>query len=247
VNFPEMLRLIDERSATFRATVAAAPDLGVPVPTCPDWTLDDLAQHLGEGQRRWAATVAAGPATAKATVDATAPQDREAVPAWLAASAQELLDAVREAGPDRDCWTWWPQSASPQTAGGAARHQLQEVAVHTYDAQLAVGAAQPLPEAIALDGVDEFLSTSCAGSYRWPHGPTTVDYHATEGSFWRLALAADGVQLIRGALPGQADATVTGTASDLVLLLNGRIPLDAVKTDGNRHLFDLLIEWDPED
>ncbi|WUE49868.1 maleylpyruvate isomerase N-terminal domain-containing protein [Streptomyces europaeiscabiei] len=46
----------------FRAAVASAPSLDVPVPTCLEWTLFDLVQHLGEGLRSRAATVAAGAA-----------------------------------------------------------------------------------------------------------------------------------------------------------------------------------------
>ncbi|GFN09427.1 hypothetical protein Smic_79830 [Streptomyces microflavus] len=54
--------------------VAAAPSLDVQVPTCPEWTLFDLVQHLGEGRRAWAATIAAGPdATSKSARRATRP------------------------------------------------------------------------------------------------------------------------------------------------------------------------------
>ncbi|MFD0524021.1 maleylpyruvate isomerase N-terminal domain-containing protein [Paractinoplanes durhamensis] len=108
----------------------------------------------------------------------------------------EVLGALRAAGPDAGCWTWWDRAESPRTSGAVARHQLQEVAVHTYDAQLAAGAPQPLPGRIAVDGVDEFLQTSCAGAYRWPYGPATLDYVA-EGHSWRLELGADGVRLVR--------------------------------------------------
>jgi hypothetical protein len=45
-------RLIDERSTAFRAAIASAPSLDVQVPTCPEWTLSDLVQHLGNGRRR---------------------------------------------------------------------------------------------------------------------------------------------------------------------------------------------------
>ena len=51
VEFRDLLRLIDERSTAFRAAVAAAPSLDVRVPTCPEWTLFELARHLGEGRR----------------------------------------------------------------------------------------------------------------------------------------------------------------------------------------------------
>ncbi|WP_177153850.1 hypothetical protein [Streptomyces sp. 2131.1] len=39
--YSALLRLIEERSAAFRSAVAAAPGLGAPVPSCPEWTLFD--------------------------------------------------------------------------------------------------------------------------------------------------------------------------------------------------------------
>ncbi|GIM90899.1 maleylpyruvate isomerase family mycothiol-dependent enzyme [Paractinoplanes toevensis] len=245
LEFPDLLRLIDERSAAFRAAVADAPGLDVPVPTCPGWTLLDLVRHLGEGQRTWAATVAAGPASAKAVVESSpvAPED---LLAWSAESAEALLGTLRESGPDRGCWTWWEGSQSPSTSGAVARHRLQEVAVHTYDAQIAAGAPQPLPTEVALDGVDEFLATCCAGPYVWPHKPAVLDYHATEGRSWRLWLTADGVR-VASPDPSPADASIRGTASDLVLVLYLRIPVDSLETTGDTHIFEQLIDWDPDE
>lgn len=52
LEFPDLLRLIDERSTAFRTAVASAPSLDVQVPTCPEWTLFDLVQHLGVGRRK---------------------------------------------------------------------------------------------------------------------------------------------------------------------------------------------------
>ena len=45
--------------------------------------------------------------------------------------------------------------------------------------------------------------------------------------------------------PDTADASAWGTASDLVLAYYGRIPLDSLKLDGDRRIFDQLIAWDP--
>ncbi len=129
LEFPVLLRLIDERSTAFRAAAMSAPGLELQVPTCPEWTLLDLVQHLGEVHRFWAAAVNAGPAAAPPAESASegveaAPREREALLAWSAASTRQLLDALREAGPDRGCWTWWGASQSPQTSGAVARHQL---------------------------------------------------------------------------------------------------------------------------
>ncbi|MGW1730223.1 maleylpyruvate isomerase family mycothiol-dependent enzyme [Streptomyces sp. NPDC001999] len=261
LTFPVLLRLIDERSSAFRAVVASAPSLDVQVPTCPEWTLFDLAQHIGEGRRAWAATVAAGPAPAKSAAEGApaAPREREAVPTWLAESTGQLLDALREAGPGRGCWTWWGASQSPQTCGAVARHQLQQLAVHTYDAQVTVGAPEPLPDEVALDGVEEFLSTCVATTSAWPHKPTAFDFHATEGHSWRLTVDGDGARSTRISAPGTtpvatadegpnaAGVSVRGTASELVLFVYDRIPADSLQIEGDAGLFDLLRAWDPEE
>lgn len=252
--FTDLLRLIDERAATFRATIAAAPSLDVPVPTCPEWTLADLTRHLGHGRRRWAVTVTAGPADAPPDPSTwqhpPAPTSRDALLAWQAAATQELLDALRRTGPDQPCWTWWGDSQTPQTTGAVARHQLHEVAVHTYDAQLAAGHPQPLPHTVALDGVEDFLLTCCATRTAWPHEPVAVDYHTTEGPSWRLRLDTDGArtQRLPSGEPADTDpaaAAAIGTASDIVLVLYGRNPVDALELHGDRRHFDRLVAWDP--
>ncbi|MEV7171282.1 maleylpyruvate isomerase family mycothiol-dependent enzyme [Streptomyces sp. NPDC093224] len=251
LEFPDVLRLIEERSAAFRAAIASAPDLDVRVPSCPDWTLRELAQHLGDGRRRQAAVVTAGPgAEPPARTDPkgapTAPRDRGALDAWLAASTESMLGALREAGPDRGCWTWWGRSQAPQTSGAVARHQVQELAVHTYDVQLAGGAAQALPAEVAVDGVEAFLTTVAATSVPWPFEPATIDLHAAEGRSWRLTLDASGVRcdgLAGGTEPG--DLVMRGTASDLVLYFYARLPMDALENTGDTRPMEQLAEWDP--
>jgi uncharacterized protein (TIGR03083 family) len=190
VPFPRV-GLLKIAVVAFRPAVAAAPGLDAQVPTCPEWTPLGLAHHLGNGQRRRAATVAAGPADGSAPpAPSEAPREREALLAWSAGSTERLLSTLREAGPDRDCWTWWGGSQSPRTSGAVARHQVQEAMVHTYDAQITLGDQQPLPEEVAADGVEEFLFTCCATTSPWPHGPATVEHRATEVRSWRRARSA---------------------------------------------------------
>lgn len=255
LTFPDHLRLINERSTAFRAAVATAPSLDLQVPTHPERTLFDLVQHVGMGRRKSAAIVAAGPADApperSAWDDGTgAPREREALLAWWTESVEQLTSALREAGPDRGCWTWWDDSPSPQTSGAWARRQVPEIAVHTYDAQLTVGAPQPLSEEVALDGFDDCQFTLCATTVAWPHDPAIVDYHATEGRSWRLRLSRNGAQVAHltptaGEHPETAHASARGTASDLVLFFYGRILLDSLNFDGDRRIFDQLAAWDP--
>lgn len=261
LEFPDLLRLIDERSTAFRTAVAAAPSLDAHVPTCPGWTLFDLVKHLGGGDRFWASIVGAGTADAPPAEAAAAraalevPREREALLAWLAASTQLLLSALREAGPDAGCWAWWSALQTPRTAGGVARHRVQESAVHTYDAQLAAGAPQPLPAEVALDGVEEFLFTCVATPSAWPHKPSAFDFHTAEGRSWRLTVDGDGARSTRipapaaatGEDPDAAGASVHGTASELVLYLYNRISADSLHIDGDAGLLDLLRAWEPEE
>lgn len=260
LGFDDLLRLLDERSAAFRAAIEAAPDLDARVPTCPEWALMDLAEHVGVGRRAWAATVAAGPgASGKAApADPTPPpHDRGALVEWLAESTRLLLDALAEAGPDRGCWTWWDDSQSPSTCGAVARHQLQEVSVHTYDAELTVHGTASLPTEVALDGVEEFLATCNATTSPWPHDPATVDYVVAEGRAWRLFLSGDGARAGRLAAPAgqgapQEAGDVSGhveahaPASDVVLFMYGRRSVEEMPVDGDVEVFDQLIAWEPE-
>jgi len=259
LEFSGLLRLIDERSAAFRAAVASAPSLDVRVPTCPDWTLFDLIEHLGGGDRFWAAVVGAGPAdappaeavAARAAVASgavvAAPREREALSAWLAESTELLLSALREAGPDRGCWTWWGTSQSPRNSGCVARHRVQETAVHTYDVQLTLGAPQPLPAEVALDGVEDFLFTCNATTSAWPHEPTAFEYHATEGRSWRLWVS-DGhtrtAELPHGTAAEEAlepaDVAAWGTADELVMFFYGRISTESLRTEGDQNILNQL-------
>ncbi|GAB3075160.1 maleylpyruvate isomerase N-terminal domain-containing protein [Pedococcus soli] len=259
LELPDLLRLIDERSVAFRAAIAAAPDLDAQVPTCPDWTLRDLARHIGMGRFTWGATVASGPeATAKATPEGVPemPQDRDELVAWLEAAAQALLDALSEVDAERRCWVPWTDSQSPATCGAVARHQVQEIAIHTHDAQLTAGVPEPLPEDVAVDGVEEFLVTCVATTFAWPHEPAVLDYVVDEGAAWRIRLNADGAQVTRlpddGSSPSD-DAVPAGTrhlvgrstASDLVFSFYARVPLDRLRLEGDTLVLDQLVDWDP--
>ncbi|OKJ72786.1 maleylpyruvate isomerase family mycothiol-dependent enzyme [Streptomyces sp. CB02460] len=249
LEYSDLLRLIDERSAAFRNAVAGAPGLDAPVPSCPGWTLFDLVQHLGAGQRWWAAIVAAGRAEAPPAKDPVhAPGELDALLAWYAESNELLLSALREAGPERACWTWWKAGVSPANAWGVARRRVHEVLVHTYDAQLAAGAVQPMPADLAVDGVAEFLDTCNSTPAPWPHEPATIHYHAAEGRSWLLTLDGTGAwPAPRTEDTAPASASATGTAEQLLLFVWGRLTLNDLKAEGDLRVFEDLIAWEPEE
>src|SRR6185437_9591511 len=110
-----------------------------------------------------------------------------------------LLVALREAGPDAPCWTWWP---GPHTAGAVGRHQAQEAAVHRWDAEgvASPGSGQPLAPALATDGVPEFIDIMVGEDLSALPGAVTLTAIDT-GASWRVA--------------GQADVARSGRASEL--------------------------------
>ncbi|SEK23078.1 maleylpyruvate isomerase family mycothiol-dependent enzyme [Streptacidiphilus jiangxiensis] len=289
--FEQLLRRVEERSAAFRSAVVGVADvtaddhadgnavpsgpvrLDTKVPSCPEWTLGDLVVHLGEVHGFWAATVAAGPAaTAPSDVaftepavgpqaDGTEGMNPQSLAAWSLAATEELLAALRAAGPEGGSWTWWGASDAPRTAEAVARHQVAEALVHTYDAQLAGGREQSLPVPEALDAVDEFLHVGCGAVGPWPHEPATLVLRAAEGPAWQLELTAEGARTHRlpSALPapgsdvaaltapGVAALTAHGTASDLVLALYGRIPPERLELTGDREVLTRLLLWQPSE
>ncbi|WP_369825163.1 hypothetical protein [Kitasatospora sp. Root107] len=125
--------------------------------------------------------------------------------------------------------------------------------MHTYDAQLAAGAPQPLPAEVALDGVEEFLFTCVATPSAWPHKPTAFDFHAAEGRSWRLTVDGDGARTTRLPAatsdegPDAAGVSVHATAGEVVLFLYDRVLADSVRIDGDAGLLDLLRAWEPEE
>ena len=245
LTFPQMLRLIEDRSAVLRAA-AAEVDLDSLVPGCPDWAVRDLVTHLGEVQRTWAYIVAAGPSDE--------PPDEDEIPgtepegdllAWSAASTGELVRALAAAGPDQGCWTWWAAAGSaPANSGAVARHQVQEAAVHAFDAQESAGHAEPLPAQVAADGPGEFITVGLASMGPWPHEPGQVALDGGETGTWVIDLDADGARL-HGPQDGPAKpgASLRGTASDLVLALYSRTTPGEVEMEGDDELAQQLLEW----
>ena len=239
--FEALLVLVEDRSSALRDSVAAAPDPDIRVPSCPDWSLRDLVEHLTEVHRFWAAAVAAGPSGSPPT----SPYDEEARPADLldrsAAATRELIAALRAAGPATGCWTWWGDSDVPMTSGAVARHQVQEAAVHAFDAQLAAGAPRPVPAAVALDGIAEFIDISYGTAGPWPYAPARIGLHAVEGESWLLDLKPPDSPVPDG--PAATVAELYGSASDLLLTLHGRLNLDRLRSQGDRATVERVLSW----
>jgi len=241
----EHLEPLRAESDRFAAAIADV-DAAARVPSCPDWDLRELVVHLGRVQRSWASVINRGedvePSEPRKSVR---PAEGEDLVAWFRAGADELLAAVEGSPTDRTAWTWWQ---APRTAGAIARHQVQEAAVHRWDAEVAAGrAGSALDPAVAADAVDEFLHITAVELHRWgawtgPAGVVALAPTNVPGATRWLVLGDDG-PVPSAESPGEATATLSGTASDLLLLLYRRLPLNRVTVTGEAALATAFVDW----
>ena len=203
------------------------------VPSCPEWTLRDLAHHLGS-HHRWVAGNLDQPPDGKAFKRRAEPPADEAIPDWLEAGAEMLATKLAATDPAKPCWTWVPFDDS---VGFWARRTAHETAMHRWDAQNADGEADAVEPELAADGVDEYLGILGAFQGRRFPEAGSIHLHSTDTpGEWLVRLDAEGIQLTREHAKG--DVAVRGPASDVLLVLMGRKTMVAVDVFGEAPLFE---------
>ncbi|MGH3828918.1 MAG: maleylpyruvate isomerase N-terminal domain-containing protein [Pseudonocardiaceae bacterium] len=109
------LDALTAQSALFAEALAGA-DLQQRVPTCPDWTLHRLAEHVGQAHR-WVTAIVTRRCTAPPDVSeltaVAAPGDPDGLGSWLRDGADALVAAMRVAGPQTPVWTLHLHSTDP--------------------------------------------------------------------------------------------------------------------------------------
>ena len=216
-----------ETNACADAALAAGPDARVP--GCPDWDVAELVHHLSGVQGFWATVVRGRHATPPEFAEPERLAFAEAV-ARLRDAAADLVAALEGADPAEEVWTW----SDDHHVGWVIRHQAEEAVVHRRDAEDAAGAGTPIPTELAADGVDEFLyymATEPAEGAPRLGGP--VHLHATDTAGEWLATEDDAGFLAVERAHGKGAAALRGTASDLLLVLYRRLPLDALEILGD--------------
>lgn len=214
--------------------VVAGADLAVAVPSCPGWTLADLVQHTGSVQR-WFSSLLRQRIQERPTsrdVDLELPKQEADYPEWLAASATVAAAAFTAAGDlNSPMWAW----GADQHARFWVRRMLFETLLHRVDAEIALGRRPTVDRDLAVDGVDEFLVNLPFAAFfapgtaklRGSGGDQTIRFSCADADRdWLVRLRADGFGLEPGAA-AVADATVRGSAADLLLLVYGRLDLGA--------------------
>lgn len=218
---------IAEHSAGLAA--AAEGDLDAPVEGCPGWTVADLVHHLTNAQWQWATVAAERLSAPPDETRRPSRAPRERLIEAFRAGADRMVLVLRSANGQDPVWTWAP---AQQNIAFIQRHQVQEAAVHHWDAVHAAGGKMTIATAVAADSIQEFLtvSVSCDADPAEPALPALSGRFAlrcqdSERSWTVTDGGSPGtVRYEEGAgveVPG-----VTATASDLLLWLYQRVALD---------------------
>ncbi len=237
-------------TSRFVATVRTA-DPATPVPTCPGWTLTDLVRHTGSVQRWFTVLLrqkVQQPPRSR-DVDLHWPSTSAGYPDWLAEAAAQAGAEFASADLDAPMWAW----GADQHARFWVRRMLFETLVHRVDADLALGLEPDIDPALAADGVSEFLANLpfaagfAPGTAALRGADRTIRFTRTDGpgdGDWLVRLRPDGFGLDprAGHDETDADASVRGTAADLLLLLYGRLDRSADRFEA-RGDDELLAHW----
>jgi uncharacterized protein (TIGR03083 family) len=220
-----------EASTEILAGLVHGADLTRQVPTCPDWTLRQLATHVGRAHR-WAAEIVSTRSAEfipfRQVPDGRIPDDPALHAPWLRAGAAQVIAAVRETGSD-PVWTF----AGQQPATFWARRMAHETAVHRADAEITAGREPEFEPDLAADAIDEWLGFQSGREEAddprlnaLPDGGV-LHVHATDEG-------VDGEWLVRREGPavtvqpghGKGDVALRGPAGRLLLVLLRRLPPD---------------------
>ena len=249
-NLPYLTHLAAD-SARFREVLAEAPP-GNRVPTCPDWSADDLIWHLGEVQWFWG-EIAQRRLTDARDLDAMnasrdeRPADRAGLLAFFDRSSERLQRVLAQLPPETELWMW----SDDHTAGYIRRRQAHEAMVHRIDAELTVGAERAAIDCrLAADGVDEVLRimrgyepepglsheptgapvtiATVDAMHSWTVTPVRITGVDSDGD------AIDVERFLAGDGPGEASAAeVCGSAADLDCWLWNRPAHGIITRDGD--------------
>lgn len=192
-------------------------DLDASVPGCPDWSMRDLTWHLG-AVHRWATNIVI---TGERGERTTGPTERDALIAWFAEGAAQLVDVLSTADPDKAVWTFGP----PSSVAFWIRRQAHETCVHLWDAYRSQGQVYEMNPELASDGIAEIITVMI------PRQERQADLHLNTS----VRLTMTDVQAEPFVIGDEANpvGSLVGTAQELLLTCWRRLPVDADRIEGD--------------
>jgi hypothetical protein len=217
------LDVFTAQAAMFRDAVGGA-DPRAEVPSCPGWTVTELAVHVGRFLAQVRHYLTSGSLVRLRPPDPPATDPLGYLDQELAA-AKDVLAATPA---NRPVWTFSP--AAPHLAWVWHRRAAHELNLRRWDAQAALRTLVPTDRDQAADAVDELLGTLLAARLLQDSPPTTggtAIVSASDGpQRWFVRLAPDEVPLVRQAARDEsADAHLNGRTENLLYQLWSRMQL----------------------
>lgn len=158
----DYLSHLSAESERFRTAVAAAAS-NAPVPSCPEWSADDLLWHLGEVQWFWGTIVKERLQEVSTLERPGRPGDRAGLLTFFDTASDQLQQTLTGTPPTTEVWTW----SDDHSVGFIRRRQAHEALIHRIDAELAAGKRTAVDAQLAADGVDEALRVMYGGLPAW--------------------------------------------------------------------------------
>lgn len=223
-----------ERETAALVAAFGAGSLDDQVPTCPEWTVGDLAQHVGQFTGFWTHVVCEGAGGDKTPFPDMPEGDEASVADWYRGLADSMVEVLSSTPSDTEIWTWVD---GDDRATFAARRAAHELAIHRFDAESARGSAEPVEPALAVDGIEEIFVMMAAWERKGHGTGQTLHLHATDQEAeWLVTLLPDRIEVVREHAKG--DLALKGTTSDLELALYQRPPQGEVERFGDESVLD---------
>jgi uncharacterized protein (TIGR03083 family) len=238
MDFSRLLRCLEDDFVLIRAAVMTA-DPTARVPSCPDWSVAELARHMAEVYLGKAECIRLG-----AFPDDYPPGVLDPDPLISLDRAHAVLTGQFSAHSPADPAATWHEP--DQTVGFWIRRMAQETLIHRVDAELAAGRpVSPIPDDLAFDGIDEVLRLFLGyGSTRWLDDFGTLldepDERAvsvsTSHHAWTVTARPGRVDVADASTGFDGDALVSGDPVPLLLWLWNRGDDTSVRQAGDAAL-----------
>jgi uncharacterized protein (TIGR03083 family) len=210
-------------------------DLDLRVPTCPQWLVRDLVHHVGSVHRLFRRVAEEG---WMERPPPPAPDDRpdvndDRIVEWAARQSDLLVQALSDLDPRAPRWNF---SSGPQVGAFIPRRMHLETLVHRWDLERASGEPGPIDDAVAVDGVREYLEVYLPRSGQWTGARAVLHTVVTHGPTLELVLDRDALPFLRETPEERPDVVVSGAPAPLLLAWWGRRSLAAFLDAGDASL-----------
>lgn len=230
------------------------------IPTCPGWTMTNLAEHVGQ-TLHWVSEIIedriTDPSQLPSTDTAVLPAEPQSWPTWLSDAAARAAAACSDAALEAQVFN--PAGDDRTGARFWLRTLLFETVIHGFDAAEAAGEHYDIDADIAAALITNHLAmltspgwaagrpdsaAALRGAGETLHWRATDEPSVGNSDEWSVERHPDGAGWQHRA-DAAADVTVQGSARSLLLVLTRRLPLTNgratdVDIDGD---VDLARHW----